>query len=286
MKQNYTVHPGDTIEKIAKKLQLNNRELTAIIERNNIKNPDLIRAGDILIIPEKITAEAKGEKIVESTSKTTVPESGYGVIIREGQIQEILPSAKKENIKKFTQALDTELLRFKINTPLRVAQFIAQVAVESASFNLTEEDLNYSADRLRKIFSKYFPTKTLAEQYAHKPEKIANRVYANRIGNGDEKSGDGWRYRGRGLIQLTGKENYIACGKAIEQPLQMKPDIVSTDPYIAVMTCCWYWNSKDLNRYADQDNVKTITKKINGGYHGLDQRKAFLNKAKKIFGVS
>ncbi len=273
MEQKYTVQPGDTLGKIAAKFYGSSRQYTRIVEANNIKNPNVVSVGTVLTIPG-----------VEP--EPAAPVTGEGVNITPDQLKQILPHAKESNIAKFTPALDAELPKFRIATPLRVAQFIAQIGVESASLNATVENLNYSANALLRVFGKYFPTEAMANDYARQPEKIANRVYANRMGNGDEESGDGWRYRGRGLIQLTGKNNYETCGKEIDQPLENTPEIVTQNPNIAVMTACWYWNSRNLNRYADRDDVKKITKLINGGYHGFDERKAFLAKAKEVLGVS
>jgi len=163
---------------------------------------------------------------------------------------------------------------YQINTPLRASHFIAQTMHESGNFKILTENLNYSAKRLKEIFPKYFP-ELLNEQYERQPEKIASRVYANRMGNGDEASKDGWKYRGRGYIQLTGKNNYVAFGKAINEDLTMNPDIVATPKY-ALISAAWYWNSRSLNPIADNgsslDIVKLITKKINGGTIGLDER--------------
>lgn len=167
----------------------------------------------------------------------------------------------------------------------RQASFLAQTAHESASFTAVKENLNYSAKALRAVFKKYFPTDELAEQYARQPEKIANRVYANRMGNGDEASGDGWRFRGRGLIQLTGKNNYTSCSADIHVDLIANPEWLES-PQGAVSSALWYWNKNNLNSYADVEDIRGMTKRINGGYHGLDDRIAKYNKAKEILGAS
>jgi putative chitinase len=163
--------------------------------------------------------------------------------------------------------------RYEINTPLRLAQFLAQCAHESGGFKHTVENLNYSAKGLRAVFSKYFTTEQ-AERYARKPELIAARVYADRIGNGNEMSGDGWRYRGRGYIQLTGRNNYLTFNHIVDDDVMESPDLVSAK--YPLLSAAWYWNSRSLNKLADNgaeiETVKAITKKVNGGYHGLDSR--------------
>jgi len=163
---------------------------------------------------------------------------------------------------------------FAINNNLRVCHFFSQIMHESGNFRWTSENLNYSSIALKKVFSKYFPDE-LAEEYARNPEKIASRVYANRMGNGDEESKDGWKYRGRGFIQLTGKNNYTSFGNAINESVESTPDLVSTPKY-ALWSAGWFWKANGLNELADNgdsyDVVKQVTKRINGGYHGLDNR--------------
>ena len=200
-------------------------------------------------------------------------------------LQAIMPKASVDHLTKYLDALNEEMLKAQIDTPLRVAHFIAQLAHESGSFKYHTENLNYSAKALRGVFGKYFPTDEGAEAYARQPEYIANRVYANRMGNGDESSGEGWKYRGRGLIQLTGKENYTRCGEALGLDLVERPEQVAEDPHVAVAAAAWFWNQRKLNDHADEDDVTTITKRINGGYHGLEDRTAYLNRAKEVLGI-
>jgi putative chitinase len=165
--------------------------------------------------------------------------------------------------------------RFDINNILRVSHFVSQCAHESLGFTFKSENLNYSAEGLRKTFAKYFPDDATAKAYARQPEKIANRVYASRYGNGMETSGDGWRFRGKGYAQLTFKDNYVAFGKAIGEDLTVNPELVATPKY-ASLSACWFFSSKGLNALADtgstDDVVKQITLKINGGYNGLAER--------------
>jgi putative chitinase len=181
--------------------------------------------------------------------------------------------------------LNDVLAQYKINkTPLRFVHFVAQITHETGHFRWLSENLNYSDQGLLNTFSKYFPTEALAREYARQPERIANRVYANRMENGDEASGDGWRYRGRGYIQLTGRENYRKIGDRIGVDLENNPDIVSEDPTIALRVSADYWDSRKINKAADKDDLKRVTRLINGGYNGLADRERLLKKAKYIWG--
>ena len=163
---------------------------------------------------------------------------------------------------------------FKINTPLRLAHFLAQCAHESGNWKFKVENLNYSAQSLQSIFRKYFPTEALAAQYARKPERIANRVYASRMMNADEASGDGWKFRGRGYIQLTGKQNYTAFDAVVKESILQTPDLVATK--YPLLSAAWFWNANKLNALADKGatdaDVTAITKRVNGGTHGLEDR--------------
>jgi putative chitinase len=163
---------------------------------------------------------------------------------------------------------------FGINTPLRLAHFLAQCGHESGGFRLTQENLNYSAKGLLGIFKKYFPTQALADAYARKPEKIANRVYGSRMGNGDEASGEGYKFRGRGYIQLTGKQNYTAFDAAVEDNILANPDLVSSKH--ALSSAAWFWKKNGLSLIADTGSstevVTKITKRVNGGTIGLADR--------------
>jgi len=164
---------------------------------------------------------------------------------------------------------------YEINTPQRIAAFLAQCGHESGGWTVFEENLNYSAQGLNGVFKKYFPTIESAQSYARQPEKIANKIYANRMGNGPEESGEGYKYRGRGPIQLTGKANYTAFAKAMFDDWQNvvdNPDWVTFDKDFALMSAIWFWNSHNLNHYADIADIKQMTKIINGGYIGLDDR--------------
>lgn len=171
--------------------------------------------------------------------------------------------------------------KYEMTTTVRMAAFLAQCAHESAGFTALSENLNYSADGLRKVFKKYFPTVESTTGYARSPQKIANKVYANRMGNGDEASGDGWTYRGRGLIQLTGKNNYTKFGSYIEKPLDQVPAYLESKEG-ALESAAWFFQINNLNAYADKGDIKGMTKRINGGYHGLEDRQARYEKALKV----
>lgn len=164
--------------------------------------------------------------------------------------------------------------KFGVNTPLRLAHFLAQCGHESGGFRLTQENLNYSAKGLQGIFKKYFPSEAVALQYQRNPQKIANRVYASRMGNGDEASGDGFKFRGRGYIQLTGKTNYSAFDKTVDDDITTNPDLVATK--YPLLSAAWFWSKNGLNTIADAgatDEVVTkATKKVNGGTIGLADR--------------
>lgn len=174
--------------------------------------------------------------------------------------------------------------QFNINTPLRLAHFLGQVQHESGGFRSTVENLNYSVDGLHRVFNKYFSQPGLAEKYARHPEKIASRVYANRMGNGDETSTDGWKFRGRGLIQLTGKSNYSAFAKAINEDVVSNPDLVATK--YPLSSAAWFFAKSGLNEVADRgqskDVVTSVTKRINGGTNGLAERITNFNKLYKV----
>ncbi len=164
--------------------------------------------------------------------------------------------------------------KFQINTPLRLAHFLAQCGHESGGFKVVNENLNYGAKGLLTTFKKYFPDEATAKLYERKPEKIANIVYASRMGNGDKASGEGWKYRGRGYIQLTGKDNYKAFDVIVTENILENPDLVSTK--YPLLSAAWYWNSRKINLDADKgatDAVVTaVTKKVNGGTIGLPDR--------------
>ena len=188
------------------------------------------------------------------------------------QLQQLLP--KNKNVEEWYEALTEVLPYYGIDTPERMAAFIAQCSHESGGFSVLKENLNYRAETLRKVFPKYFPTDDVAKSYAsksNKQEMIANKVYANRMGNGPEDSGDGFRYCGRGLIQLTGKNNYQAFADSVEMDIEEVPEYLSTFEG-AVKSACWFWETNNLNKWADTGDMLNLTKRINGGTIGLEDR--------------
>ena len=201
------------------------------------------------------------------------------------QLKELLP--KNPYVDHWHQALSQLLPDYEINTAQRIAAFVAQCSHESAGFTALKENLNYKAVTLRKIFPKYFPSDDLANVYANMPNKqeaIANRVYASRMGNGDEHSGDGYRYCGRGLIQLTGKTNYQSFADSLEMNVEDVPEYLATFEG-AAQSACWFWESNNLNQWADKGDIVTLTKRINGGTIGLEDRIKHYEHALHVLGV-
>ena len=180
--------------------------------------------------------------------------------------------------EQWVDALNATFERFDIMNPLRKAAFIAQCGHECGNFKMLEENLNYRAETLMKLWPKRFPTLEFANQYAKNPKKIANMVYANRMGNRDEASGDGYRFRGRGCIQLTGHANYYHAGQALGEDFVMQPDLVAT-PMYAALSAGFFWNTHKLNVLADNRDIKMMTKRINGGFIGLADRERHYNEA-------
>lgn len=183
---------------------------------------------------------------------------------------------------KWLEPLNNTFAKYDINTVARQSAFIGQCQLESSNFKTLEENLHYSAQSLMRVWSSRFPTLEIASQYANNPEKIANKVYAGRMGNTED--GDGWKYHGRGLIQLTGKENYANCGSGLGIDLLSNPALLATPEY-AALSAGWFWNKKGLNALADQgteEAYKEMTRRINGGYLGLAERIANIQKARSI----
>lgn len=201
------------------------------------------------------------------------------------QLRQLLP--KNPYIDQWHSALSRLLPDYEINTPQRIAAFIAQCAHESGNFMFLKENLNYRAPTLRKLFSKYFPTDELANQYANMPNKqeaIANRIYANRMGNGDEASGDGFRFCGRGLIQLTGRENYSWFAASLGISVEEAAEYLQTFEG-AAQSACWFWETNNLNKWADTGDIKELTRRINGGYIGLEDRIKHYEHALHVLGA-
>ncbi len=206
------------------------------------------------------------------------------IVLTDVQLRGIMPRAR--DIAAWIPPINEALGRFAINSPERAAAFLAQIAHESGELKRLSENLSYSAERLMAVWPKRFPTLKKARAYERKPEKLANHVYAKRLGNGDEASGDGWRYRGRGLIQLTGRGNYRAAAQAIGLPLEKSPELLET-PAVAALSAAWFWSTRGLNELADDRNddnddedFVTITVTINGGRNGMAERRRYWEAAK------
>jgi len=183
--------------------------------------------------------------------------------------------------EKWLEPLNAAFAKYDISTPARQAFFIGQCAHESNNFRTLEENLHYNATALMRVWPSRFPNINVASDYANNPEKIANKVYAGRMGNVED--GDGWKYHGRGLIQLTGRDNYANCGPSIGVDLLGDPDKL-LDPQYAALSAGWFWRKRDLNSLADKQDCVTITQRINGGTLGLDDRKAKIAKALSVLG--
>jgi len=204
------------------------------------------------------------------------------VTLTLNQLKQIIP--KNPYVDHWYEALVQLLDEYQIDTPQRQAAFLAQCAHESGGFTAIKENLNYRAQTLRKVFPKYFPTDDIAAQYAGHQEAIANRVYANRMGNGDEASGDGYRYCGRGLIQLTGKDNYQWFADSLGISPEEASEYMATFEG-ACQSACWFWETNNLNQFADRGDILTMTKRINGGTIGLEDRKKHYEHALHILGA-
>jgi putative chitinase len=204
--------------------------------------------------------------------------------LTEEQLKQLIP--RNKYVKHWHGALSQLLPDYGIDTKERIAAFVAQCAHESANFTILKENLNYRWQTLRKLFPKYFPNDEIAQEYATRPNKqeaIANRIYANRMGNGPEGSGDGYRYRGRGLIQLTGKENYSWFAASLEITVEEASEYLETFEG-AAQSACWFWETNKLNQWADKGDIVTLTKRINGGTIGLDDRIKHYNHALHVLG--
>jgi putative chitinase len=202
-------------------------------------------------------------------------------ILTYNQFQQMV---KNKYASHWYEVLEQLLPDYDINTPLRVAHFIAQTAHESGNYAFIKENLNYRAESLTKTWPRLFPTIEIARQYEKQPQKIANRAYGNRMGNGDEASGDGYRFCGRGLIQLTGRSNYTNFAMSIETPVEEIPAFLQTFEG-AVQSACWFWENNNLNRWADAGDIEKMTRIINGGTIGLEDRKRHYEHALHVLGA-
>ena len=205
--------------------------------------------------------------------------------LTEQQLLQIMPNARPV-AGVFVLALIRAMERFRIDSPVRQAAFLAQIGHESSQLRRMVENLNYSAEGLASTWPPRFrgaggKPNALAERLARRPQAIANHVYAGRNGNGDEASGDGWRYRGRGAIQITGRANYRECGEDIGQSLEDYPELLE-QPEWAALSAAWYWSHNGLNELADSGRFEQITRRINGGTHGQAQRVALWRSAQGV----
>ncbi len=207
-------------------------------------------------------------------------------MITRVQLLAIMPGAAQA-VPIFLRPLCAAMERYAIDRPARQAAFLAQLAHESGQLRRVQENLNYSWEGLRKVFPRHFRSDAEAQAYDRQPERIANRVYANRMLNGDEASGDGWRFRGRGPIQVTGRENYRKAGQALGIGLESDPDHM-LDPATGCLAAAWFWHSRGLNTLADADSengFREITRRINGGFLGLEERIHFWERARQVLGL-
>jgi len=208
--------------------------------------------------------------------------SGFDFDFTLEQLKQMVPG--NPYIDHWHEAFCEILPDYDINTKQRVAAFIAQCAHESGGFKAIKENLNYKAESLCRVWPRYFPNIDVARQYAQQPEKIANRAYANRMGNGPEESGDGWKFCGRGLIQLTGKDNYSRYAQSLEISLDEASEHLTTFEG-CVQSAAWFWEANNLNQFADKGDILMLTKRINGGTIGLEDRIKHYNHACHILGA-
>ncbi|WP_246472520.1 glycoside hydrolase family 19 protein [Azospirillum tabaci] len=206
-----------------------------------------------------------------------------GAAVTLDLLQRLFPTGRE--LPAFAASMAARLPPAAINTPQRVAAFLSQVGHESGGLRVWTENLNYSAEGLRKTWPQRFRDAATATAYARQPERIANRVYGDRMGNGPEASGDGWRYRGRGLIQITGRDNYQRCSGWAGKPLEAMPAWLET-PDGAVASAVWFWTVNGLNRLADAGELEAITRRINGGLNGQEDRLSRYALASEALGIS
>lgn len=199
----------------------------------------------------------------------------------QDHLSQMIPG--NNHVAEWYQSLSDILPKYEINTPRRVAAFVAQCAHESGNFKILKENLYYRSEGLMRVWPGRFNTLEIANKYAMQPEKIANKAYSDRMGNGPESSGDGWKYSGKGLIQLTGKENYSRFSKSIHMPIEQIPEYLITFEG-SVQSACWFWQDKNLNQFADSGDILTLTKRINGGTIGLADREKHYAHALHVLG--
>ena len=206
------------------------------------------------------------------------------ISITSQQLKEIAVNLPTDMCGLYAPLLSTAMDEFEVDTPRRAAAFIAHTCHESREYQRLVEDMNYKAERLMAVWPKRFPSLAFAQAYAHQPEKLANYVYAHRNGNGAPESGDGWRYRGRAIIGITGKANYETCGAGISLDLLSQPELLE-QPVHAFRAGAWWWREHGLNALADANEFTRQTEVINGGRNGLVERKIYWGRAKQVLGA-
>ena len=233
---------------------------------------------------KKVIPEVKPKEVEVTPKKPFISTTSEDYkFITSLQFSSIVPSVTLAKVNDLLNALNKAMQEFSINTPIRQCAFIAQTAHESAGYAFLIENLNYSAQALINTWPSRFTAKN-APLYARQQQKIANYVYSNRLGNGNEASGDGWKYRGRGIIQITGKDNYRNCGVDLGLDLVTSPELLEQLEH-AFRSGAWFWNSRKLNDLADKEDFVRITKAINGGTIGLEDRMKYYTRAKTALGV-
>lgn len=260
-------------------------------QENGLTADGIVGPGTWKAIDERMTAAGGGGGAAApasgggaAASAAGAPGAAGGNAITVEMLAAVAPKTPRALLQTLAGPLSAACARFGIDTPLRRAAFLSQCAHESAGFTKREESLSYRAERLMQVWPRRFPTLAVAQQYAGSPEKLANKVYANRMGNGPPESGDGWRFRGRGFKQLTGRDNYTLCAKAIGKTVDEMANYIGTDEG-AAMSAAWFWACNHLNQYADARDIRTLTQKINGGLLGLDQRTALFKDACRACGA-
>jgi len=244
---------------------------------------------EVLVLPEEPKLPPEPKLPEEPTTPSPLPpeeeeeelEEEVEEVFTVQKLKIIFPTTPTSTFELYVDSINQLCEKYNINNLNRRAMFIAQIGHESAYFKYVREGLKMSAARIKAVWPNRFATEEDAAPYANNPEALANKVYSNRMGNGTEESGDGWTYRGRGLIQVTGKENYSAFARSIGMSLDEVVSYLET-PAGAVESAFWYWKTRNLNECADADDIRTCTKKINGGYTGLEDRTRLYTKAKQV----
>lgn len=269
MANTYQIKAGDTLARIAAAQRLSLADLLAA--NRQITSPDKVRVGQVITIPTP-AAPSIGAGVSGGTPAASSPAKQ---VVKSINLSPLKGQIAPEVLAQIPAIIE----KFKIDTPLKLAHFLAQCAHESCNFKAVTENLNYSAAALKSCFGKYFTTDALCDSYARKPEAIAARAYASRMGNGNEASKDGWTFRGRGFIQLTGKSNYAAFAKFVSDDIMTTPDLVA-EKY-PLLSAAWFFHDRKLidmsAQGATEAVVTMVTKVVNGGTNGLAERIKYFN---------